>query len=49
MRAITVELNRDFERARAAGLDRPLQLTREAGRTQFTLPELGAYELVVIE
>jgi hypothetical protein len=49
MRDITVELARNFERARAVGLDRPLQLTREGGRAKFTLPVFEAYELVVLE
>lgn len=49
MRDITVELDEPFARARAVHLDQPLDLRTQPSRATFTLPRLGAYEVVVLE
>lgn len=49
MRDITVELDEPFTRAQAKRLNQPLRLTREGAKVKFTLPQLGAYEVVVLE
>jgi hypothetical protein len=49
MRDLAVELAGDFARARAMVFGQTLPLARSAGRTRFTLPRLGAYEVVVLE
>ncbi|MPY86561.1 MAG: hypothetical protein GEU99_01410 [Luteitalea sp.] len=49
MRDITVEAAQDFTRATAVGLDQELPVTRVNGSSRFTLPRLGAYEVVVLQ
>jgi hypothetical protein len=49
MRDISIDLALDFSRARAATSGETLAVTRSAGRGRFTLPILGAYEVVVLE
>jgi hypothetical protein len=49
MRDVAVDLAGDFARARAMVLGETLALTRAGGRGRFTLPRLGAYEVVVLE
>ena len=48
MRDITVELAATFTRARATVLDEELAVTGEGRHRTFTLPRLGAYEVVVL-
>jgi hypothetical protein len=49
MRDIAVDLAEDFTRARATALGEALAVTRSGARGRFTLPRLGAYEVVVLE
>jgi len=49
MRDLAVDLAGDFARARAVGLGETLAVARSGGRSRFTLPRLGAYEVVVLE
>jgi hypothetical protein len=49
MRGVSVDLAGDFVRARAMVLGEALEVTRGGGRSRFTLPRLGAYEVVVLE
>jgi hypothetical protein len=49
MRDIAIDLAEDSTRARAMVLGETLAVTRSGGRARFTLPRLGAYEVVVLE
>jgi hypothetical protein len=49
MREIAVELAEDFHRARAMVSGERLRVTRSGAYGRFTLPRLGAYEVVVLE
>ena len=49
MRDIRIELPRPVRRARAVSLGRDLPVSSSGGSSSFTLPSLGAYEVVVIE
>jgi len=49
MRDIRVEVAGEFASARSAAQGRVLPVTRAGGYTAFTLPSLGAYDLVVLE
>lgn len=49
MRDIAVEVAEHFGRARAMVSGRKLRLTRSGVYDRFTLPNLGAYEVVVLE
>ena len=49
MRDIRIELPRAVRRARAVSLGRELQVSSTNGVSSFTLPTLGAYEVIVIE
>jgi hypothetical protein len=49
VRDITVELAREFRSATAARLARPLPVTGAGRYRRFTLPRLGAYEVVVLQ
>ncbi len=49
MRDLAVDLAGDFTRAQAMGLGETLAVARSGGRGRFTLPRLGAYEVVVLE
>jgi hypothetical protein len=49
MRDVSIDLAGDFTRARAAVARETLAVTRSLGRGRFTLPKLGAYEVVVLE
>jgi hypothetical protein len=49
MRDIRVEVAGEFTNARSAAQGRGLPVTRAGGYTAFTLAELGAYDLVVLE
>jgi len=48
MRDVAIDLAGDFTRARAMRLGEALAVTRSGGRSRFTLPRLGAYEVVVL-
>jgi hypothetical protein len=49
LRDIRVDLARTFNRATAVGLKRNLPVTSTGPYRSFTLPELKAYEVVVLE
>jgi hypothetical protein len=49
MRDIDVEVRGTFRRARSARSGSALPLTTSGGYTRFSLPELGAYDAVVLE
>jgi hypothetical protein len=49
VRDITVDLAREFRSATAARLARPLTVTGAGRYRRFTLPSLGAYEVVVLQ
>jgi hypothetical protein len=49
LRDIRVELARTFQRATAVGLNRGLPVTDNGGYRAFTLPNLKAYEVVILE
>jgi len=49
MRDLVVDLTGDFTRARAMVLGETLAVPRSGGRGRFTLPRLGAYEVVALE
>ena len=49
MRGIEVALAAEFKSARSARLNRSLPVTREGGFGKFTLPQLEAYEVVILE
>ncbi len=49
MRDVSIDLAGEFGSARAMMLGQALPVTRPGGRTRFTLPRLGAYEVVVLE
>jgi hypothetical protein len=49
MRDLEVDFAGEFARARAVGLGETLAVARSGGRSRFTLPRLGAYEVVVLE
>jgi hypothetical protein len=48
MRDVAIDLAGDFTRARAMRLGEARAVTRSGGRSRFTLPRLGAYEVVVL-
>jgi hypothetical protein len=48
MRDVAIDLAGEFTQARAVALGRALAVTTSGGRTRFTLPALGAYEVVVL-
>ncbi len=48
-RDIEVQVSADFARARSAVLGAQLQVTRQERYGKFTLPRLGAYDVVVLE
>ncbi len=49
MRDIRVEIAGEFTKAHSARLGRTLPLSRSGAYAGFTLPELGAYDVVVLE
>jgi hypothetical protein len=49
MQNIHVEVSGEFRTATVAGTGEKLRLTRRNGRTAFSLPRLGAYEVVVLD
>ena len=49
MREIGIDLAGDVARAQAMVSGETLAVTRSGGRSRFTLPRLGAYEVVVLE
>jgi hypothetical protein len=49
MRDVSIDVAGDFTRARAMVLGEALAVTRSCGRGSFTLPRLGAYEVVALE
>ena len=49
IRDIRIDLARDVRRAHAVALDRDLPIERNGQRRSFTVPRLGAYEVIVIE
>jgi hypothetical protein len=49
MQKITVELDQEFRRATATGLNRRLSVTCAGRYHRFTLPSLKAYEVVALE
>jgi hypothetical protein len=46
---IRIEMPRDVRRVRAVGLGVALPVTRDGRNSTFTLPTLGAYEVLIIE
>jgi hypothetical protein len=49
LREIRIELPRDVRSVRAVGLGLALPVTRDGRNSTFTLPTLGAYEVLIIE
>jgi hypothetical protein len=49
MRDVAVEIKGNFQHARAIRLSRALSLTRAGDYMRFSLPRLGAYDVVVLE
>jgi hypothetical protein len=49
MRDVEVELAEGFDRARAVASGEALRVVRSGAYGRFTLPRLGAYEVVVLE
>lgn len=49
MRDIRIDLMRDVRRVHAVDLDRDLPITTTGGVRSFTLPNLEAYEVIIIE
>jgi hypothetical protein len=49
MRDISVSLDKSFTRARVVKANATLPIGNQNGRSTFTLPRLGAYEVVVLE
>ncbi|HEY7500022.1 MAG TPA: hypothetical protein VH740_15990 [Vicinamibacterales bacterium] len=49
MRDIRIDLDREVRRVRAVTLDRELAVTTDGRYRSFTLPVLGAYEVIVVE
>jgi hypothetical protein len=49
MRTIDVAVAGEFRQARSVQLGQALRASREGRYLRFTLPELGAYDVVVLE
>jgi hypothetical protein len=49
IRDIRIDLARDVRRAHAVALDRDLPIERNGQRRSFTVPRLGAYEVIIVE
>lgn len=49
MRGVELELAGDFRSARSAAMDKSLALVRTPAGVRFTVPELAAYDVVILE